>query len=207
MSTYTAGQVAAALGRSKAWVARVLSAQVPAGAGDRKPSDSDSWCSPPEITVPLHDLYGEVDVDPCSNDRSLVAARLKLSRGGLVRPWVLVPRPMTRVVYQNDPYSQAAAWTAKMLHEIEVGHVRELVRLCMMSTSAHWWRDQCLKPKHNPRILGLQRIAFLDPDAPKAGMKRMSCRFEPALIYFGPSPRKFERTFAHLTRWSTWGRS
>jgi hypothetical protein len=169
-------------------------------------STSDSWCSPPEIADPLEEFFdGPVDVDPCSNDRSIIRSRLAFQRGGLIRPWRL-PVSTKRTVYENDPYSKATAWTEKMLAELACGNVRELVRLSMMATSTAWWSRMCYAPKRNPRILGLKRIAFLDPFAASAGEKRMGCRFEPALTYFGPRTREFTRVFAHLTRWATWGR-
>lgn len=169
--------------------------------------NSDSWCSPPEIRDPLLEMFhGPVDVDPCSNERSIIKARLALTRHGLALPWRLV-RPVDRTAYQNDPYSQAEAWTYKMLRELELGNVLEHVRLCMMSTSAQWWADHCLLSKRNPRILALRRLGFLDPFAVQTGMRRQSCRFEPALLYWGPRPARFTKMFAHLTRWSTWGRT
>lgn len=170
-------------------------------------TSSDSWCSPPEISIPLQDFHdGPVDIDPCSNERSIIRARLALTQGGLVLPWRL-DRPVEKTGYQNDPYSQSELWTVKMLAELARGNIREHTRLCMMSTSAAWWADMCTKPRRNPRILALKRIAFLDPLAPTAGVKRQGCRFEPALVYFGPRPEKFTRTFAHITRWTTWGRA
>jgi hypothetical protein len=177
-----------------------------ASQGEKK-STSDGWCSPPEIAGPLADHFaGPVDVDPCSNERSIIQARMSLRSGGLVLPWRL-EKPVDRTGYQNDPYSKSEAWTHKMVAELAAGNVREHVRLCMMSTSTAWWSDMCLLPKRNPRVLALKRIAFLDPDAATAGEKRMGCRFEPALVYFGPRAARFTRTFAHLTRWATWGRS
>lgn len=170
-------------------------------------SNSDSWCSPPEIADPLEQFHGgPVDIDPCSNARSIIRARQAYTRGGLVLPWRMA-KPVDRTGYQNDPYSEADAWTIKMLYELAAGNVREHIRLCMMSTSSRWWAAQCSKPRRNPRILALKRIAFLDPFAKTAGMKRQSCRFEPALIYFGPRAVKFTREFTHLTRWTTWGRT
>lgn len=167
---------------------------------------SDWWCTPPEITVPLADFFGgPVDVDPCSNDRSIVLAHVAMTTGGLVAPWWRNETPGT--VYQNDPYSKATLWTDKMLRELTNGRVTELVRLSMMSTSTQWWKDMCLYPFCNPRILGIRRVSFLDPESAEAGMKRQSCRFEPALTYFGHRPEEFTKTFAHLTRWAAWGRS
>lgn len=170
-------------------------------------SNSDKWCSPPEIGDPLAQFHGgPVDIDPCSNERSIIQARETYTEGGLVLPWRM-RRPVNWTGYQNDPYSECDAWTYKMLLELSLGNIREHVRLCMMATSTRWWEKQCTLPRRNPRILALKRISFLDPDAPEAGMKRESCRFEPALVYFGPRAAKFTRAFAHLTRWSTWGRS
>lgn len=170
-------------------------------------STSDCWCSPPEICDPLAELFGgPVDVDPCSNDRSIVQARLALTRGGLVLPWRL-PKPVNHAVYENFPYSDGGTWTAKMLHELATGNFKEIVRLCMMSTSTLWWLSMCHRPRRNPRILALKRIKFLDPDAKEPGKRRTTCHFEPALIYIGPRVREFTRTFSHLTRWTTWGRT
>lgn len=179
-------------------------ARLRSGKRKAKIGKSDWWCTPPEITKPLWDLFGgPVDVDPCSNERSIVRARLAFCEGGLVRPW-WTGTPGT--VYQNDPYSQATVWTDKMLYEMTNQRVTELVRLSMMSTSTQWWQDMCEYPFCNPRILGIRRVAFLDPEAAEAGMKRQSCRFEPALTYFGPRTKEFTKTFAHLTRWAAWGR-
>lgn len=166
----------------------------------------DTWCTPPEIADPLAEFFGgPVDVDPCSNARSIIRARMALTSGGLVLPWRLVSS-VDRTCYQNDPYSKADLWTAKMLAEIARGNVREHVRLSMMATSTRWWADMCYQPARNPRILALKRLLFLDPEASEAGMTRYTCRFEPALTYIGHRPTEFTRAFAHLTRWTTWGR-
>lgn len=173
-------------------------------------SKSDSWCSPPAITDRLQEFFeGPVDVDPCSNARSLVSSVIAYTRGGLVLPWRLPSRRAKRTCYQNDPYSKAEVWTAKMLHEIAVGNVVEHIRLSMFSCSTMWWADMCNKPRRNPRILALKRVAFLDPRKPAAAamVDLVGCRFEPALVYIGPRPARFGQVFAGLTRWSTWGRT
>ena len=106
---------------------------------------SDSWCSPPEIADPLVDFFsGPVDVDPCSNARSIIRARQAYRTGGLVLPWRMA-KPVDRTCYENFPYSKGEEWTVKMLYETAVGNVREHVRLCMMATSSCWWAAQCEK--------------------------------------------------------------
>jgi hypothetical protein len=169
-------------------------------------STGDSWCTPPTIGDPLVELFGgPVDVDPCSNTRSIIQARLAYRRGGLVLPWRL-KTPVDRTVYENDPYSKSALWTDKMLRELDLENVAEIVRLSIMATSTEWWEAMCSKPKQNPRILGIKRVAFLDPRPERRGMRPEVCRFEPALTYIGHRPEAFTRTFAHLTRWAAWGR-
>lgn len=164
-------------------------------------SESDKWCSPPEVTDPVAEFFdGPVDIDPCSNERSLVLARTTYTSGGLVLPWV-------GTAYENPPYSQGGPWVAKGLAEMKNGNVRELIRLTMFQSSTQWWSDMCLKPRRNPRILGLTRLKFLDPRQSDPMKDRQVCRFEPALTYFGPRQKRFDRVFAHLTMWSTWGRS
>jgi len=172
-------------------------------------SASDNWCSPPEIAEPLEEFFGgPVDVDPCSNSRSVINARVAYTSGGLLLPWCLpAKRKPKHTCYENLPYSLSGPWTAKLLAELSCGNVREHIRLSMFSCSAEWWADMCTKPRRNPRILALKRLYFLDPEAKDPGQKRMTCRFEPALTYFGPWPERFTKVFAHLTRWTTWGRS
>ena len=170
---------------------------------------SDSWCSPPEIADLLEEFYeGAVDVDPCSNDRSIIRARIAYRSGGLILPWCLPPKRRPRHTgYQNDPYSVSDVWTYKMLEELRCGNLQEHIRLSMFSCSSQWWADMCNRPRRNPRILALKRVSFLDPYASEPGKRRIGCRFEPALTYFGPRPERFTRVFAHLTKWATWGRS
>ena len=184
-----------------------LAPSIASSSDSKRKNISDWWCSPPEITNRLEEFFhGAVDVDPCSNPRSIVLSRMALTSGGLVLPWKM-RRPVDRTFYENFPYSQPDAWTSKLLAELRSGNVVEGIRLSMFSCSAQWWEDQCYKPRRNPRILALKRIAFLDPEATEAGQKRMACRFMPALIYFGPRWQRFDKVFAALTRWSTWGRS
>lgn len=171
-------------------------------------TSTDSWCSPPEVTVPLHDtLYqGPCDVDPASNPRSLVKARLHLYENGLILPWMIPDDPGDRENYENPPYSISAAFTYKLILELKIGHIKSHVRLVPAMTSSQWWADQCTKPRRNPRIIFTKRISFLDPQNPTKHMRRMPCRHEPALVYYGPKPALFDKAFKHLARWSTWGR-
>lgn len=195
-------QIAQTIASLRAELARARAAARTLATGDS--FSTDDWCSPPEITLRLEEFFGgPVDVDPCSNERSIVKARMAMTTGGLTRPWRL-PRPVNLAVFENFPYSQGQDWTDKALAELASGNVIELIRLCPMATSTQWWADMCKRcARYNPRVLALKRLAFIGAD----GKQSMTCRFEPALIYFGGAPESFTRTFAPLTRWATWGRT
>lgn len=156
---------------------------------------SDEWCSPPEVSIPLFDFWGWADVDPCSNERSIIKAREKYTWGGLVRPW-------GEKTYENHPYSKNEPWIDKACGEMKCGNVLELVILCMTATSTIWWHNAMNRPRRNPRVICTKRLFFLGPD----GKPVDSSRFEPALIYYGKHTSKFDRHFKHIARWSAWGR-
>jgi hypothetical protein len=175
-------------------------AQPPKRSGGRKAKDhgdlnSDSWCSPPEVAEPLFDFWGWADLDPCSNERSIIKARTIYTTAGLILPW-------KKKTYQNHPYSQNDPWSAKAIAEMKAQRVKELVILCMTASSTLWWSALMHQPRRNPRVICTKRIPFLDG----SGEPGDSSRFEPALIYYGPNTARFDRHFRHLARWSTWGR-
>jgi hypothetical protein len=168
---------------------------VPRQVKDHGGISSDEWCSPPEIGNPLFDFWGYADCDPCSNKRSIIKAHESYTRYGLTKPW-------KEKSYANWPYSKNDAWSGKAIYEMKVGNVSELVVLCMTATSTLWWQSLMLKPRRNPRVLCTKRLLFLGP----GGKKVDSSRFEPALIYYGSHVRRFDKAFASITRWSSWGR-
>jgi len=177
--------------------------------------DSDSLCTPPKILDPLYELFGGiVDTDPCSNPHSIVRARQSFHEGGLLVPWSYRGREAN--TYENHPYSTNEPWMAKAVYEMRVGHIRELVVLCMAAPSTLWWRGFMVRPRTNPRVVFTERLKFLGADGrpikirDKHGkLHESGARFDTALIYY-PTRRSrvalFDRLFAHVTRWSTWGR-
>jgi hypothetical protein len=171
--------------------------------------DGDSWCTPPEVADPLHDFFGgAVGCDPCSNENSIIRARVAYHAGGLHMPWCAardLKNPKNLTGYENYPYSKPEPWTAKMLVELKARHLREHVRLGPVATSTRWWRLQCgveegvwIPP--NPRILFTGRLKFM-------GDVDLGARFDTALVYYGPRTKAFDKAFKHLTKWATWGRS
>lgn len=171
--------------------------------GTGETMSTDEWCSPLEVAVPLFHFWGYADVDPCSNDRSVIRAHHRYTWGGLTLPWGSGALPgLGDQAYANWPYSQNAPWASKARQEMRIGNVAELVVLCMYAASTQWWQDLMLKPRRNPRVLATKRLKFLGPDSKPVD----SSRFEPALIYYGKRVAAFDREFKSITMWSTWGR-
>lgn len=169
--------------------------------------DRDSWCSPRTIAEPLADFFGgPVDCDPCSNERSIIRARAAYTWGGLHRPWG-GPGVGTGkgTVYKNEPYSNPLIWSEKMVHEMRMGRVTELVRLTMVATSTKWWSISMLETPRRPRLLFTGRLKFIgsnDDGTPCAD----SAIFDTVLMYYGRRWSQFDRAFKHVERWTTWGR-
>ena len=158
---------------------------------------SDSLCTPPLIFEPLYEFWGRIPhCDPCTNKHALVRADRMLTSGGLVFPW-------GKYTYDNHPYSTNEPWIAKALQEMKAGRVQELVILCMTATSTAWWKRAAEDARRNPRILCTKRIKFCGPSGRPL---KDTARFDTSLIYYGPKPARFDRYFAHVTSWSTWGR-
>jgi hypothetical protein len=159
---------------------------------------SDSLCTPPEISLRLYELWGRdpIGCDPCSNEHSIVRAKVSYPWGGLVKPWA-------DHCYENHPYSKNEPWIDKATAEMKAGRVHELVILCMTATSTAWWKTAMNKPRRNPRVICTKRIKFLGP-----GGKPLphGARFDTSLIYYGRHTAKFDRLFARVAMWTTWGR-
>jgi hypothetical protein len=171
---------------------------------------TDNWCTPPEVADPLEQFFGgPVDLDPCSNARSIIRAVQTYRAGGLHLPWA-------KTNFENPPYGRLDLWTDKGIYEIVVvERVRELVRLVPVATSTGWWRRAVAVDEtpaiwgdaHEPRarlvrapdplILFTKRIAFLNEE----GMPQSGARFDSVLFYYGKRREAFRREFKAITSW------
>lgn len=153
---------------------------------------SDAWCSPIDVIEPCEQFFGgRIYTDPCWNEHAITNPVVAYEWGGLHRKWL-------RQTYENPPFSKTHAFTIAALRNLTAGHCTELVRLTMVATSTAWW-TLMTEYRRNPRFLFTKRLRF-------AGPKADGARFDTVLTYFGPRWKSFDKHFAHLNRWSTWGR-
>lgn len=94
-------------------------------------SDRDGWCTPKWLT----DLLPHVDLDPCSNDRSTVRAKvaysLETNQNGLELPWF-------GLTFVNGPFSDLLPWAEKL--QCEIRHIYGAAFLVNTDSSTQWWR-------------------------------------------------------------------
>lgn len=93
----------------------------------------DCYCTPEWFC----ELLPEVDLDPCSNPRSHIAARrtyqLEHGEDGLKLSW-------SGSVFLNPPYSNLDPWAERLYDEMTAGRVTDAGVLVNVDTSTYWWR-------------------------------------------------------------------
>lgn len=97
--------------------------------------DPDSWCTPKWFVnyLPVFDL------DPCSNERSHIRAKHKLTidDNGLATPWDdFAKYPL---VWCNPPYSDVMPWAKMAMECAAVGGT--VVMLVKLDPSTKWWAE------------------------------------------------------------------
>ncbi len=100
-------------------------------------SESAEWYTAPAVIERVLRVFGEIDLDPCSNPAPHnVPARQHFTRAedGLARWW-------HGRVYVNPPYGRALlAWMEKLANEIAAGRVTEAITLTPARPDTRWFR-------------------------------------------------------------------
>jgi hypothetical protein len=132
--------------------------------------DRDIWCTPPWLT----EAIGEFDLDPCSNDRSTVPARMQLrldfGQDGLVGADVV---HADQRVFANPPYSDVQPWITAYKH----------TRFCFLlklDTSTRWFAE--LYAATALILIPRRRVNFIPPPGVPPE-KAVAQQFPHALFY------------------------
>lgn len=101
-------------------------------------SDVVTWNTPREVIERVITLFGEIDLDPCSNshDTPNVPARTIYTEedDGLAQKW-------HGKIYLNPPYgNEIGKWVKKLLEEYEQGRVEEAVALLPGRVDTIWFQ-------------------------------------------------------------------
>ncbi|MDR9817703.1 MAG: DNA N-6-adenine-methyltransferase [Candidatus Methanoculleus thermohydrogenotrophicum] len=148
-------------------------------------SSTGDWYTPPEIVEAVRELFGIIDLDPCSNSHEApnVPALVHFTRedDGLSRPWF-------GRVYLNPPYGKGIGpWIEKVREEHEAGRVTAAVVLVKAATDTRWFR---VLSERYPRCEVAGRLKF-------SGCKNPA-PFPSVLFYLGDEVQRFAEVFARF---------
>lgn len=154
--------------------------------------------------VTLLHRFGVVELDPCSNDHSIVGAAVECRyHGGLSRPWLELAPNLSRprhFAYVNSEYGQVLAerWVPRVIAEHRAGI--EIVQLVPARFDTGWWRQLRTAAARVAVVRG--RLQFIRPRR-----KRSPALFPSALFYLGPRAAEFEALFSELADVYRWQRA
>jgi len=153
-------------------------------------SETPEWYTPEIIIESVLELFGAIDLDPCSNGKGAAAnvpAKEHYTRedDGLSRAW-------HGKVYMNPPYGrEVAQWVEKVSAEYRAGNISEAIILIAARTDTRWFN---LLVNYGAMWCAVEgRLLFSTP-----GMKTSnSAPFPSAIFYLGDHEQDFYHCFKH----------
>lgn len=146
-------------------------------------SESSEWTTPELIINRTVELFGEIDLDPCSNeDFPNIPARMFFDKNtdGLNQSW-------HGKVYMNPPYgSVLKKWIEKVCYEYETGNTTENIVLVPSRTDTIWFR----RMSEYLRCFIWGRLKF--------GGNETSAPFPSMIVYLGKREKEFIKTFSDI---------
>lgn len=148
-------------------------------------SESTEWYTPPEIIERVVEVFGVIDLDPCSNSHQKpvvpAASHYVLADDGLTLPW-------EGRVYMNPPYGDViGSWIRKLIDEFHSGRLIEAVALIPARTDTEWFHS----------LWAYGAICFIRGRLKFSGSKN-SAPFPSAVVYLGANIGGFQRAFSPL---------
>lgn len=164
-------------------------------AGRNVNSISQSWGTPHKYVRAVKDVFGgQIDLDPCSNEYSVVNARVEYrlpERDGLKETWNY-PR-----IYVNPPYgidkkrgTTIKNWLARCAHAHEAFNSEVLALVPIAANTTHWKKYVFTKAKAICFLYDT-RLRFLENGQDSGKGAPMAC----AMIYWGDNYAGFYEVF------------
>lgn len=163
-------------------------------AGRNVNSKSKTWGTPKKIVDAVRELFGVIWLDPCSNDFSIVTAKVeyKLPVDGLKESWDF-PN-----VYVNCPYGKDYERKTSISDWLEKGCnlPKEISRIFLIPVAVNtshwkkfiWGKAQCIC------FLSDTRLKFLEEGIENKTGCPMAC----CIVYYGENKYKFKNVFSKL---------
>lgn len=155
---------------------------------------SMSWCTPPKYAVPLVSFFGGIDLDPCSNEFSIIEAKTKyiLPDDGLVLSWNY-PKIFVNPPYGTDKERKTSIknWLAKCA-EAHEKYNSEVVALIPVATNTKHWKDSIFGKASCICFLYDTRLKFMLNGQEDTKGAPMAC----CLVYWGVRVNRFMTVFS-----------
>lgn len=179
-------------------------------AGRTVNSLSQEWGTPQKYVDAVKDFFGgEIDLDPCSNQFSIVAAKTEYrlpQHDGLREPWDF------NRIYVNPPYGSDRDRGTRIKHwlfrcaDAHKRHGSEVLALVPVATNTGHWKNYVWGRATAVAFLYDTRLKFLVSGRDRGKGAPMSC----SVIYWG---KNYDRFFEHFIQFGAvidcrplWGR-
>ncbi len=144
--------------------------------------------TPREVIEAVLEVWGQIDLDPCSNSRSApnvpAMRHFTATENGLAQEW-------SGKAYINPPYgTEIGGWVAKFGEERAAGRVTEAIWLIPARTDTQWFRALTAGCTLACFVSGRLRFGGNGEGDPAP--------FPSMLVYFGRRDEEFARVFRRL---------
>ena len=161
-------------------------------AGRNNVSLKKDWNAPPKYVELVKNMLGNIDLDPCSNEFSMVDAKVKyiLPTDGLSNSWD------AKTIFVNPPYGRDVDrktslydWIKKGMDSSKLGS--EVLYLIPVATNTRHFKDIIFKQAKGICFLSDTRLKFWNCGSEDKKGAPMAC----CIVYFGQDYDKFYEVF------------
>jgi hypothetical protein len=164
-------------------------------AGRTNISKNKSWNTPPKYVNLITEFFGKIELDPCSNEYSLINSENKymLPTNGLEESWNF------KTIFVNPPYGRDIEFKTSIYDWIYKGvetnntYGSEILYLIPTATNTKHFKDLIFKKACGICFLADTRLKFWQEGKEDKKGAPMSC----TMIYFGNNYEKFENIFSN----------
>ena len=164
-------------------------------AGRKVITDNKDWGTPPKYVEAVKAFFGgQIDLDPCSNDWSVVKARVEYrlpKQDGLKESWNY------KNIFVNPPYGrdqQRGTGIRSWIHRCEMAHkthASEVLALVPVAVNTAHWKQFIFGKARSVCFLADTRLKFLVNGENGGKGAPMAC----CIVYWGTDHHRFRRVF------------
>lgn len=155
-------------------------------SGYMESSERTDWCTPANIVNAVKEMFDIIHLDPCSNEASIVGARVNYilpTNDGLKDTWNYP------TIYVNPPFGSGLKTWVDLCAKANLLYGSEVILLLPAAVDTKWWQDIIFKYANGVCFLR-GRVKFIGADSGAP----MAC----ALVYFGDDTERFKHIFIKL---------